>query len=104
MTDKPVLLEKVASETYRLYIHTSVLERGLPPWDEEIFDVGVCDEHLTSFWGTESRLFEGYRFQSFYMENSQLAKKFASLVQRVILAFGSVPEQEQEVATGLIDF
>jgi hypothetical protein len=104
MTDKPVLLEKIASETYRLYIHTSVLEKGLPPWDEELFNVEVCDESLTSFWGTDSMLYEGYRFQSFYAENTQLAKEFASLVQQVILAFGSLPKPEQEVVTGLIDF
>ena len=104
MTDKPVLLEKIDKDNYKLLIHESVLQRGLPPWDDEYFCVRVCDETLTSFWGTGSHTYENYRVLHFYMENTQLAKEFAALVQRVILAFGALPEPEQEVVTGLIDF
>jgi len=104
MTDKPVLLVKTSDEQYRLLIHKDVLTRGHPPWDEEYFNLCVCDGELTSYWGSEQITYPGYRYQCFYMENDQLAKEFAALVSRTILAFSSPPKPNPELPSGLLEF
>jgi hypothetical protein len=104
MTDKPVLLEKLKDEEYRLLILAEILDTRLHPWDEEYFNLYVLDEPLNVYWGEEQVKYPGYRYVRFNMENDQLAKEFAALVQRSILAFNTVETPKPKVLSGLLDF
>jgi len=104
MTDKPVLLEKLKDEEYRLLILLDILKKRLHPWEQDYFNLYVLDDPLTSYWGDDQDKYPGYRYINFGMENDQLAKELAALIQRSILAFQPDFRPELKSPSGLLDF
>lgn len=101
---KPVLLERLSENKYRIHIWETLLDKIECGWSIDFFNIEVLGEPLCDTWGDSSILYADYRHQLQVFNDVEQAKEFARMVRKMVLAYTDKSLSEAKSDTGLIEF